>query len=72
MRSSDGCSARQSMYSAKIASPSSVGLDVGGVAPSSSSQALVELVADRLLVLLGDAEQHADRAHRHLRRRGRR
>ena len=35
---------------------------LAGVEP----QALVDAVAERLLVLLGDAEQHADRAHRHL------
>ena len=29
------------------------------------AQALVEAVPDRLLVLLGDAEQHADHPHRH-------
>ena len=29
-------------------------------------QAVVDLVAERLLVLLGDAEQHADGAHRDL------
>ena len=30
------------------------------------AQARVDPVADGLLVLLGDAEEHADRAHRHL------
>src|SRR5262245_8950174 len=30
-------------------------------------QALVDAIADRFLVLFGDAEQHADRAHGHLR-----
>ena len=30
------------------------------------AQTLVDAVAERLLVLFGDAEQHADRAHRHL------
>ena len=34
--------------------------------PVFEAQALVELVAQRLLVLFGDAEQHADRAHRDL------
>ena len=68
MRSSDGCSARQSMYSANIVAASRSRRRASTASsPSLEAQALVEPVADRLLVLLGDAEQHADRAHRHLR-----
>ena len=73
MRSSDGCSARQSMYSAK--SDVAVGLrDGAGVGHHAllEPEALVDPVAERLLVLLGDPEQHADGAHRASGRRGRR
>ena len=36
-----------------------------GFAALVDAQALVDLVADRDLILLGDAEQHADGQHRH-------
>ena len=40
---------------------------MSGIALSVEPQALVDAVAERLLVLFGDAEEHADRPHRHLR-----
>ena len=68
MRSSDGCSARQSMYSANMLAGVAVERRrVRHGSPVVEAQALVDAVADRLLVLLRDAEEHADRAHRHLR-----
>ena len=68
MRSSDGCSARQSMYrgeSAAVEHPEAVVLTRR--VPFVEPHALVDPVADLLLVVLGDSEQHADDSHRHLR-----
>ena len=66
MRSSDGCSARQSMYSAKASPVTNRSCEYFIGCPGFGPQVGVGPVADRLLVLLGDAEQHADHPHRHL------
>ena len=66
MMSSEGCSARQSMYSANC-SPLTKSSDTSIGLPGLGAEVRVDPVADRLLVLLGDAEQHADHPHRHLR-----
>ena len=64
--SSDGCSARQSMYSANC-SPSTSRLRHVHRLAGLGAEVRVDAVPDRLLVLLGDAEQHPDHPHRHLR-----
>ena len=71
MRSSEGCLARQSMYSSNIAPLAiSSSLIVHRLA-GDGAQVVVGLVAHRDLVLLGDAEEHADDPHREHRRRAR-
>ena len=64
--SSDGCSARQSMYSANCSPLGEAVRHLHRLA-GLGAEVLVDPVADRLLVLLRDAEQHPDDAHRHLR-----
>ena len=68
MRSSEGWSARHSMYSA-YRPPSMTprpGWSASGAVPVLEPHALVDFVADRLLVDFGDPEQHPDDPHRHL------
>ncbi len=66
IRSSDGLSRRQSMYVAEVVAEQDAAIALRAAPSSPRAQAGVEAVADRLLVGLGDAEQHPDRAHRHL------
>ena len=64
MMSSDGCSARQSMYASNCA-PSDEALRHVHRLALLGAEVAVDAVADGLLVLLGHAEQHPDHAHRH-------
>ena len=65
MMSSDGCSTRQSTYSANM-SPRREALVAVHRLAGLGAEVGVDLVPHRLLVLLGDAQQHPDHAHRHL------
>ena len=67
IRSSEGCSARHSMYSANSTMDSceDVWHDLAGVAPLDESDVGAVAVADLLLIILGDAQQVADGPHRH-------
>ena len=64
--SSEGCSARQSMYSPNMVAVDEVLGDLHRLSRL-GAEVGVGAVADGLLVLLGDAEQHADHPHGHLR-----
>ena len=67
MMSSDGCSARQSIYAAKISPVASPCSDAFIGLPASVRSLRVGVVADEFLVVVRNAEQHADDLHRHLR-----
>ena len=65
MMSSDGCSARQSMYSANCSPSTKLVRHLHRLA-GFGAEVAVTAVADGLLVRLGDAEEHADDPHGHL------
>ena len=65
--SSDGLSARQSMYCREDLAGVEAVLGARHRLAGLGAHRFVGVVPDRLLVFLGDAEQHADHPHRHLR-----
>ena len=68
IRSSDGCLARQSMYSANMSPFATFSCRTCIGCAASGAQVGVGLLAHRDLVVFGDAEEHPDDAHRHHRR----
>ena len=66
MMSSEGWSARQSRYSPNPSPSTNSSCETFMGLPASRAQVPIGLVADLLLIRLGDAQQHADDLHGHL------